>query len=256
VASLRLKGAAPAQELDELTAEVKMLQAQVESARARRDLLNAPARQENVRLAEARVKEARARLDVMRHECSRTILRAPVSAQVLRINVQAGELTGPDSQEPAMILADVSQLFVRAYIDEFDAARVRLGMWASVMADGDPRGRIKGRVVRLAPRMTQKPLRTDDPLERFDTKAREIWIELNKFHSQNLVIGLPVDVVLVDRAGVGTDGSSDAENSERDVSNVNNAVPRQAARLEGEQADAVPGTVKPIPLQRERHDDF
>lgn len=196
ISNLRDKGAATAQELDDLNGEVKTLEAQIESARARRDLLSAPARNEDLRLARARVKKARARLEAVANEGQRALLRAPCAAQVLRVNVQVGELTGPDSSEPPLILADASRLYVRAYVDEFDAPRVASGMPARVAADGLPEFAARGRVVRLAPRMTQKPLRTDDPLERFDTKVREVWIELEEAGAEKLVLGLPVDVVL------------------------------------------------------------
>ena len=211
ISNLRDKGAATAQELDDLTGEVKTLEAQIESARARRDLLNAPARDEDLRLAQARLKTARARLDSVADECGRALLRAPCAAQVLRVNIQAGELTGPDSTDPPLILADTSHLFVRAYVDEFDAPRVECGMPARVAADGLRGFEARGRVVRLAPRMTQKPLRTDDPQERFDTKVREVWIELDDSGAEKLVVGLPVDVVLV---------SGKTENSESESPNA------------------------------------
>jgi HlyD family secretion protein len=212
IASLRDKGASTAQEHDDLRAEVKALEAEMESARARADLVNAPARDEDLRLARSRIKSARARLEAVRDEHSRATLLAPISAQVLRINVQTGELTGPDSSEPALILADTSRLYVRAYVDEFDAPRIQLNMPARIAADGLPDNVVGGHEVRLAPRMTQKPLRTDDPLERFDTKVREVWIELDEAGTDRLVVGLPVDAVLLSKASGATEEAPAATN--------------------------------------------
>ncbi|HWB13938.1 MAG TPA: efflux RND transporter periplasmic adaptor subunit [Pirellulales bacterium] len=195
LSSLRQTGAAAAQEVDDLNTEINRLTAQFDAARARHELIAAPARDDEVRRARAKMAAADAELKLARHECEKATLRAPRSAQVLRINVHVGELNDPDSSEPAMIVADTSKLYVRAYVDEFDAPRIRKGMSACVTADGLGDHEVHGRVVRLAPRMSQKPLRTDDPLERFDTKVREVWIELDDA-SSDLVIGLPVDVVL------------------------------------------------------------
>jgi HlyD family secretion protein len=196
LSSLRKTGAAAAQEVDDLETDINRLIAQLDAARARQELLEAPARDDEVRRARAKVAAAAAQLKLARHECEKTTLRAPYSAQVLRINVHAGELSDPEATEPALIVADTSRLYVRAYVDEYDAPRVQKGLNARLSADGLGDRELRGRVVRLAPRMSQKPLRTDDPLERFDTKVREVWIELDDVGSEDLVIGLPVDVVL------------------------------------------------------------
>ncbi|HVC95014.1 MAG TPA: HlyD family efflux transporter periplasmic adaptor subunit [Pirellulales bacterium] len=195
MATLRKSGATTDQALDDLDTEINRLTAQLDAARARHELLEAPARDDELRRARAKVAAADARLKLARHECDKTTLRAPRSVEILRVNLHAGELSDPDSSEPALIVADTSKLYVRAYVDEFDVPHVRTGMNARVTADGLT-GDVRGRVVRLAPRMTQKPLRTDDPLERFDTKVREVWIELEGAGTESLVVGLPVDVVL------------------------------------------------------------
>jgi HlyD family secretion protein len=201
LSSLRKTGAAAAQEVDDLDTEINRLTAQLDAARARHELLEAPARDDEVRRARAKVAAAAAQLKLARHECDKTTLRAPHSAQVLRINMHAGELSDPKASQPAVIMADTSKLFVRAYVDEFDAPRIQQGMDARVTADGLGNREVRGRVVRMAPRMSQKPLRTDDPLERFDTKVREVWIELDDSGSERFVVGLPVDVVLQVKKG-------------------------------------------------------
>ena len=201
MSALRRRGATTEQELDDLDTEINRFTAQLDAARARHELLEAPARDDEVRRARAKVAAAEAQHKLAHHECEKTTLRAPHSVQVLGVNVHAGELNDPESSEPALIVADTSKLYVRAYIDEFDAPRVHKGMKARVTADGLADREVHGTVVRLAPRMTQKPLRTDDPLERFDTKVREVWIELDGADTANLVVGLPVDVVLAVEKG-------------------------------------------------------
>ncbi|HEU5434124.1 MAG TPA: HlyD family efflux transporter periplasmic adaptor subunit [Thermomicrobiales bacterium] len=184
-------------------------------------------------MARARVKTARARLEAAANECSRALLRSPCAARVLRVNVQAGELTGPDSTEPPLILADTSRLFVRAYVDEFDAPRVEIGMRARVAADGLRAFEAQGQVVRLAPRMTQKPLRTDDPQERFDTKVREIWIELDEAGAEKLVIGLPVDIVLIGGEAESSESDLPTATPLRDIARAAKPAPTEAGAASG-----------------------
>jgi hypothetical protein len=81
---------------------------------------------------------------------------------------------------------------VRAFVEELDAPRVALGMKAVVVADGLPDQQLLGQISKLSPRMTAKQIWSDDPAERYDTKAREVWIDLKT--SSPLVVGLRVDV--------------------------------------------------------------
>jgi HlyD family secretion protein len=111
---------------------------------------------------------------------------------VLKNFVQLGELIGPNSSVPAMMLVDTSTLCVRAFVEEFDAPRVALGMLATITADGLPGQAFSGRVIRLAPYMSRKEVFTDDPTEQYDTKVREVWIELAP--ASPPIIGLRVDV--------------------------------------------------------------
>ena len=82
----------------------------------------------------------------------------------------------------------------RAFVEELDAPRVELGMPARITADGLA-GELRGRVIRLSPRMSRKRLWSDDPAERYDTKTREVWIELDEAE-EGLVVGLRVDATL------------------------------------------------------------
>jgi len=129
-----------------------------------------------------------------RVQLARTRLKAPCRGQILEIDVEPGELTGPDSADPAIVLADTSTFRVRAFVEEIDAPRVELGMPATISADGLPGVEIHGRIVRLSPRMGRKELYSGSPSERYDTKTREVWIELDE--ATDLVTGLRVDVVI------------------------------------------------------------
>jgi len=194
VQRLRADQAVSLQAADDQYSRVKTLQAQVDAAKARMELLAAPAREDEVRIARAQIEAARARVEIARVELEKTELVAPFAGRVLSVNVDPGELTGPEDSQPAIVLADTRQFRVRAFVEELDAPRVKVGMPAKVLADGLPGKTFSGRVTRLSPRMTRKELRTHDPGERLDTKSREVWIDLED--GAGLVFGLRVDVVI------------------------------------------------------------
>ena len=124
------------QEADDQRTAVAALAAEVEAAKAAADLLEAPPRDDEVRLHKARVAAAQARLELAKVQLQRCSLRAPIRGQVLRVDAEPGELTGPEAPQPVIILADTSRFRVRAFVEEYDAPRRPVGLPARVTADG------------------------------------------------------------------------------------------------------------------------
>ncbi len=182
------------EELDNQRMLVTALKAEVSAAKARHDLLDAPVRTDEVHMEKARIAAACARLELAKVQLEYTKLRAPCSGTVLDVDLEPGELVARDSAQPVMILADTSRFQVRAFVEELDASRVSAGMSAKIVVDGLPLSELGGRVVRTSPRMGPKSLFSDRPSERYDTKTREVWIELDGH--DGLVVGLRVDVMI------------------------------------------------------------
>ncbi len=55
--------------------------------------------------------------------------------------------------------------------------------------------------------MGRKQLWNQDPAERYDTKTREIWVDLEQSQGE-LLIGLPVDVIVDVSSGSATASAS------------------------------------------------
>jgi len=174
--------------------QVTMLRNQVEAAKARWAFLESNARPDEIRIEQARIAATKAHLELAKVQIEHTRLLAPCHAQILKINGKVGELAGPASIEPVIILADTSRYYVRAFVEESDAPRIELGMPARITLDALRNQELSGRVVRLSPRMDRKSVWSDRPTERYDTKTREVWIELQP--SPPLVLGLRVDVTI------------------------------------------------------------
>lgn len=194
VRNLRQGRAVSQEEADNQRTRVSSLEAKRDAAKARYELLEAPAREDEVAQAKAKIAAARASLELARVQLEQTRLLAPSDGTILKVNVRRGELTSHDSPEAPIIFADTSQYRVRAFVEELDARRVEVGMPATVTADGEPDQSWQGHVTRLTPRMAQKQLFTNDPAEHFDVRTREIWIDLDT--TDDLLVGLRVDVTL------------------------------------------------------------
>jgi len=202
------------QEADDQRAIVDTLAAQMEAAKARAAAAHAKAREDEVRAATSRVEAALARLAGAEAALRDTRLRAPLAGRILQVNVEPGEIVGPSDLEPAVVLADTSSFRIRAFVEEFDAPRVRVGQRAMARVEGLPEVPLVGFVARVSPRIGRKRLWTRDPSERNDAKVREVWIHLKE--PPDLVIGLRVDVRIAepteDRASSeGTEGGTDTE---------------------------------------------
>jgi HlyD family secretion protein len=193
VRDLRQSDVATQQEFDRHRTQLQVVLANVAAARSRLDLLLAPPRDEEIRVAQAHLDAAQAGVALAQFALRQTRLTAPAAGQVLRMSARLGELAGPQTVEPAVVLAQTQRLSVRAFVDEIDAPRVVTGMSARITCEGLAR-QIRGRVTRVSPAVGPKPIWTGEPSERFDSDVREIWLELAD--SQDLVMGLRVNVLL------------------------------------------------------------
>lgn len=212
IRALREARAISRQEADDQEAMTAALTEELEAAKARVELLEAPARTDDVRIAQARIQAAKASLQLAKTQLDRTSLQAPSRGQILEVTVETGELTGPDSPKPVIVMADTTGFRVRAFVEEMDAPRVQVDMRAQVVTDGLPDQQFEGRVTRLSPRMNHKQFHGDQPAERYDTKTREIWIDLED--ADDLVMGLRVDVMLDPATGPGPSESLPSEEIE------------------------------------------
>ena len=154
-------------------------QAELEQARAERALAEAGPRAEDLAAAKGRVSAAEARVGVAEAELAKTRLTAPSDGRILRVYREPGELAGPANSQPILVFADLSQLRVRAFIEEIDALRVELGQRAIVTADSLADQEIIGHVTSILPRIGQRTPRTDAPEEYKDLYFREVLIDLD-----------------------------------------------------------------------------
>lgn len=123
-----------AQEVERARTQAEMRKAQWEAAK------------HAVQQAQAAVEEAEDRLD-------RTVIRAPMSGRITRLNVEEGEtaIVGTMNNPGSLLLtvADLSVMEAVVEVDETDVTRVSVGDSASVEIDAFPNRRFAGRVTKI-----------------------------------------------------------------------------------------------------------
>lgn len=161
--------------------------------KANYDLLEAPAREDKIEEAKARIAIAESEIEVAREDLNRTTLRAPIDGEILSIDVEPGEYVSP--QKPVLVMADTSVYRVRGYVTEYDCLRLTPDMKVRLKADSVDND-FTGVVDFIGRRMTTKEIITNHPTEVMDTKMREVWINLDEYDPEQMVVGLRVDVTI------------------------------------------------------------
>lgn len=129
---------------------VDRAQRDVDGARARRDTAQA-----NVRALEARL--------------AKNLIYAPISGTVVERHIQQGETMKQGA--PIVTIADLGRVRVEAEIDEFDAARIRMGLPVRVTAEGYEGSGWQGAVEEIPDAVTSRRLKPLDPGRPTDTRV-------------------------------------------------------------------------------------
>ena len=110
--------------------------ARLEEAREQLDLVREGPRQEDIDRARARLDQAKQALALARTRLGYATLSAPLDGVVLSKNVEPGEYVVPGV--PVVTIGDLMNVWVRAYINETDLGRIRLGQKVCVTTDTYP----------------------------------------------------------------------------------------------------------------------
>ena len=165
----------------------------VETARAELDEVRS-----EIAAAESQVQSVQVDLD-------RSIVRAPLAAEVLQVKVRVGEFApAAVTANPLILLGRSKPLHVRVDVDEHEAWRVREGAHAD-----RPRPRQRGpeaplQFVRFEPFVVPKRSLTGDSTERVDTRVLQVIYRVER-NDVPLFVGQQLDV-FIDAARPGGGG--------------------------------------------------
>ena len=107
----------------------------------------------NVESAQFGVLRAQADLDEVTDRLSKTVIRAPISGKVTRLNIEEGEtvVIGTMNNPGSLLLtiSDLSVVEVVLQVDETDVPQLALGDSASVQVDAFPNQEFTGRITEI-----------------------------------------------------------------------------------------------------------
>ncbi|MBK7877674.1 MAG: HlyD family efflux transporter periplasmic adaptor subunit [Planctomycetes bacterium] len=184
------------QEWDRRKFAVRAADARLATAKAELEKARAGAWAPEKAIASANVASAQAKFEAQVVELERLVVRAPVDATVLQINLRAGEFapSGATTQ-PLLLLGDVDVLHVRVDIDENDAWRFRPGAKGVAYVRGNRELKADIEFVRVDPYVVPKRSLTGESTERVDTRVLQV---LYRFDPAKLPVyaGQQMDVFL------------------------------------------------------------
>jgi len=181
---LRKQGFVSAAALDQTDTALKQAAAVLARDRA---LQSVAAR--NVSVAQAGVSDSEQALKLARIVLGYTTLLAPFDGVITVRQAELGEVVVPGT--PVVSIADLDHVWLRAYLNETDLGKVRLGEAAIVTTDSLPHKQFEGRISFIASKAEFTPKSVETHAERVTLVYRVKIDVANPAHE--LAIGMPAD---------------------------------------------------------------
>jgi len=149
---------------------------------------------------EGELNVARAQWTLAQAALEKTRVRAPIDGTVLEVEARKGELALPSPEPALLVLGDVSDLRVRAEVDEQYLGRLRVGQRVTVRAAAF-RGRdFAGKIAAIAGMVGSSRINARGARKFSDVDVLEVTVDLP--NPGPLVVGEQVDVYFsADRSG-------------------------------------------------------
>jgi len=180
-------------ELDATRSAFESAEAQLRLAKEQLTLLQKGPRREKIDQARAMHKQAKAALALAETRLGYATLAAPLNGVVLAKNIEPGEQVAAGT--PVVSVAEIESVWLRAYIDETDLGRVKLGQKAQVTTDTWPGRKYPGVVTFIAADAEFTPKNVQTQKERVKLVYR---IKITISNPQlELKPGMPADAEIV-----------------------------------------------------------
>jgi HlyD family secretion protein len=178
-----------AREQESAHAALEVARAHVRDAEERLALLRKGPRRERIAQARARLERARQALGLSQTRLDDALLVAPISGIVLSENIEPGEYVSPGT--PVVTIGVLADVWLRAYIDQQDLGRVKVGQRARITTDTYPDKVYDGVVSFLASEAEFTPKNVQTQKERVKLVYR-IKVDVPN-PSSELKPGMPAD---------------------------------------------------------------
>ena len=175
--------------LDNSEASYRMAQAAHQKAMENYLLVREGPRKEDIEDARAQVDQARASRRLAETQLSYTTLRCPLSGVVLVKSGEIGEVVNPGTS--ILTLADIRNVWLKAYVAETDLGKVKWGQEVEVTTDLRPRKAYRGKISFISSQAEFTPKTIQTEKERV-TLVYRIKIDLPN-PDRELKPGMPAD---------------------------------------------------------------
>lgn len=182
----------PQSQLDLAKMQADMDKERLEAAKQRLHLLEEGPKKESILAAQAAVSSAAAGVQLAKENFSNSIIRAPISGEVIAKYKENGEMVQPGMG--IIKIADKSNTYARAEVDESDIGWLKLNQKAVVTSEAYPDKTFAGHVTFISESIGRRQIIPDDPTKISDAKVLDVKILLAPGHP--FKIGMTVDTEL------------------------------------------------------------
>lgn len=183
------KGILSVRDYEASRAALEAARGKVQQATQQYTLVRKGPRKEDIDQARARFDQAQQALALARTQLGYATLTAPSAGVILSKNVEPMEYVSPGTA--VVTMADLGQVWLRAYVEEADLGRVKVGQKAFVTTDSYPGKRYEGRVAFIASEAEFTPKSVQTSKERTKLVYR-IKVDVPN-PAMELKPGMPVD---------------------------------------------------------------
>lgn len=184
---LSAKGFVSAATLDQAKTALQVAEATLDRDRALRSVA-----EHNVEVAQAGLHNSEETVKLARIVRGYTVLTAPFDGVITVRQAELGEMVVPGA--PVATIADLDHVWLRAYLNETDLGKVKLGQQVTVKTDSHPGKRYQGRLSFIASKAEFTPKSVETHAERV-TLVYRVKIDLDNA-SHELLPGMPADAVI------------------------------------------------------------
>jgi HlyD family secretion protein len=164
-------------------------EARIREAKEMLTLVRKGPRQEKIDQAKAALEQAQESLALAQTRMSYSVVYSPISGIVLSENIEPGEYVSPGT--PILTLGDLSRVYLRAYINETDLGRVKVGQKVRITSDTFRNKSYEGKITFIASQAEFTPKNVQTQKERVKLVYR---IKVDVPNSQmELKPGMPAD---------------------------------------------------------------
>ncbi|NUN49517.1 MAG: HlyD family efflux transporter periplasmic adaptor subunit [Candidatus Brocadiae bacterium] len=193
VEAMKDKRAISEEDLSRRRWSARVAEAKAAGIRAELESMKAGAWAPDLAVAGSEVAAAQAQLDAARIAVDRLTVRAPVDADILRVDIRPGEYAM--AGQSLVVLGATTTLHVRVDIDENDAWRFRPGAAAVGFVRGNSDLNTRMTFVRLEPYVIPKKSLTGSSSERVDTRVMQVLYAFER-RMLPVYVGQQMDVVI------------------------------------------------------------